>query len=75
MPTDAYHLDETEIDYKQMNNDIFYALIPTVIETKDRIIKYKTLAIFDDDKWFLVYGGQKTIQKQFFWRFILILRE
>ncbi|MCL6229715.1 hypothetical protein [Bartonella bilalgolemii] len=66
LPTDAYHLDETEIDYKQINNDIFYALIPTVIETKDRIIKYKTLAIFDNDKWFLVYGGQKTIQNTIF---------
>ncbi|KEC57017.1 hypothetical protein [Bartonella rochalimae] len=66
LSTDAYHLDEKEIDYQQINNDIFYALIPTVIETKDRIIKYKTLAIFDNGKWFLVYGGQKTIQNTVF---------
>ncbi|ATO57180.1 hypothetical protein [Bartonella sp. 1-1C] len=66
LSTDAYHLDEKEIDYKRINNDIFYALIPTVIETKDRIIKYKTLAIFDNGKWFLVYGGQKTIQNTVF---------
>ncbi len=66
LPADAYHLDETEIDYKQINKDIFYALIPTMIETKDRIIKYKTLAIFDNAKWSLVYGGQKTIQNTIF---------
>ncbi|AQX28202.1 MULTISPECIES: hypothetical protein [unclassified Bartonella] len=66
LPTDAYRLDETEIDYKQINNDTFYALIPTMLETKNRIIKYKTLAIFDNAKWSLVYGGQKTVQNTIF---------
>lgn len=62
----AYHLDETKIDYLQTKNSTFYALIPTTLETKDRILQYKTLAIFDDSKWYLIYGGQKTVQNPVF---------
>ncbi|MFT4359921.1 hypothetical protein ACMX04_04960 [Bartonella bacilliformis] len=64
--TGAYHLDETKIDYLQTKNNSFYALIPTTLETKDRILQYKTLAIFDDNKWYLIYGGQKTVQNPVF---------
>ncbi|EJF80995.1 hypothetical protein [Bartonella doshiae] len=66
LPADAYHLDETKIDYLQTNSGTFYALIPTKLETKDRIIQYKTLAIFDKMRWYLIYGGQKTVQNPVF---------
>ncbi|WP_336279555.1 hypothetical protein [Bartonella sp. CB175] len=66
LPAGSYHLDETNIDYLQTDNGMFYALIPTTLEIKDRIIKYKTLAIFDKMKWYFIYGGQKTIQNSVF---------
>ncbi|EJF78905.1 Uncharacterised protein [Candidatus Bartonella washoeensis] len=66
LPAGAYHLDETDIAYLQTDNGTFYALIPTTLETHDRIIQYKTLAIFDKTQWYLIYGGQKTVQNQVF---------
>ncbi|WP_455480329.1 hypothetical protein V3564_04065 [Bartonella sp. B12(2025)] len=66
LPLDAYHLDETNIDYLQTDNGIFYALIPTTLETKDRVIRYKTLAVFDKTQWYLIYGGQKAVQNPIF---------
>ncbi|MET3559867.1 hypothetical protein ABID39_000545 [Bartonella japonica] len=66
LPAGAYHLDETNIDYLQTDSGAFYALIPTKLEMKDRIIKYKTLAIFDNTRWYLIYGGYKTVQNPVF---------
>ncbi|WP_455481563.1 hypothetical protein V4P56_03460 [Bartonella sp. B35(2025)] len=66
LPAGAYHLDETSIDYLKTASGAFYALIPTKLETKDRVIQYKTLAIFDKTQWYLIYGGQKTVQNPIF---------
>ncbi|GAA5110399.1 hypothetical protein [Bartonella jaculi] len=66
LPTGAYRLDETNIDYLQTDKGTFYALIPTLLEMHDRIIQYKTLAIFDKTQWYLIYGGQKTVQNPVF---------
>ncbi|GAA4662997.1 hypothetical protein [Bartonella pachyuromydis] len=66
LPADAYHLDETNINYLQTANGTFYALIPTILEMEDRIIEYNTLAIFDKMQWYLIYGGQKTVQNPVF---------
>ncbi|WP_336288307.1 MULTISPECIES: hypothetical protein [unclassified Bartonella] len=66
LPAGAYSLGETNINYLQTDNGTFYALIPTTLETKDRIIQYKTLAIFDQTQWYLIYGGQKTIHNPVF---------
>ncbi|WP_208435964.1 hypothetical protein [Bartonella phoceensis] len=66
LPADAYYLDATDIEYSQTDKGTFYALIPTTLETKDRIIEYKTLAIFDKTQWYLIYGGQKTVQNPVF---------
>ncbi|WP_336276570.1 hypothetical protein [Bartonella sp. CB178] len=66
LPAGAYHLDEKNIDYLETGNGTFYALIPTTLETKDLIIQYKTLAIFDKKQWYLIYGGQKTLQNPVF---------
>ncbi|WP_332066237.1 hypothetical protein [Bartonella sp. CB189] len=66
LPDGAFHLDAKNIDYHQTDKGTLYALIPTVLETKDRIIQYKTLAIFDKMQWYLIYGGQKTVQNPVF---------
>ncbi|WP_208434570.1 hypothetical protein [Bartonella taylorii] len=66
LPDGAYLLDETNIDYLQTDKGTFYAFIPTTLEIKDRIIQYKTLAIFDKTQWYLIYGGQKTLQNPVF---------
>ncbi|UNE55138.1 hypothetical protein [Bartonella machadoae] len=66
LPASAYHLDEKNIEYLQTDKGTLYALIQTTLETNDRIIQYKTLAIFDKTQWFLIYGGQKTIQNPVF---------
>lgn len=62
----AYHLDEKNIDYLQTDSGAFYALIPTRLEMKDRTVEYKTLAIFNKMQWYLIYGGQKTVQNPVF---------
>ena len=66
LPAGAYHLDTGKIEYRQTTNGIPYALIPTRVETKDAIIEYPTLAIIDNTKWHLIYGGQKTVQNPVF---------
>ncbi|WP_142416476.1 hypothetical protein [Bartonella massiliensis] len=66
LPSGAYSLDQENIEYLQTDNGTLYALIPTVLEMKDRLIQYKTLAIFDKTQWYLVYGGQKTLQNPVF---------
>ncbi|GAA5102439.1 hypothetical protein GCM10023260_14340 [Bartonella acomydis] len=66
LPADAYRLDEKNIEYLQTDHGAFYALVPTIVERKDRILQYKTLAIFDNAQWYLIYGGQKTVQNPVF---------
>ncbi|WP_254474294.1 hypothetical protein [Bartonella sp. B1098] len=66
LPSGAYCLDKENIEYLQTDNGTLYALIPTILEMKDRIIQYKTLAIFDETQWYLIYGGQKTLQNPVF---------
>ncbi len=66
LPSGAYCLDKENIEYLQTDNGTLYALIPTVLEMKDHIIQYKTLAIFDKNQWYLIYGGQKTLQNPVF---------
>ena len=66
LPAGAYRLDTGKIEYRQTTNGVPYALIPTRVETKDAIIEYPTLAIIDNTKWHLIYGGQKTVQNPVF---------
>lgn len=66
LPSGSYCLDKENIEYLQTDNGTLYALIPTILEMKDRIIRYKTLAIFDKTQWYLIYGGQKTLQNPVF---------
>ncbi|EJF77422.1 hypothetical protein MCO_01337 [Bartonella sp. DB5-6] len=66
LPDGAYRLSEKNIDYLQTDKGTLYALIPTTLEMKDRIMRYKTLAIFDKTQWYLIYGGQKTVQNPVF---------
>ncbi|MBB5074477.1 acetoacetate decarboxylase [Bartonella callosciuri] len=66
LPAGAYHLDETNINYLQTDKGALYALIPTILETKNRIVEYKTLAIFDKTQWYLIYGSQKTVKNPVF---------
>ncbi|MBX4336299.1 hypothetical protein [Bartonella raoultii] len=65
-PSGTYHLDETNVEYQQTDKGSFYALIPTILEAKEHTVLYKTLAIFDENKWYLIYGGQKTVQNPVF---------
>ncbi|WP_297327343.1 hypothetical protein [uncultured Bartonella sp.] len=66
LPAGAYHLDADKIDYRQTSKGIPYALVPTRVETKETIAEYPTLAIIDNTKWHLIYGGQKTVQNPVF---------
>lgn len=66
LPVGAYHLDASKIEYYQTDKGVAYALVPTRVETKDAVIEYQTLAIMDNTKWHLIYGGQKTIQNPVF---------
>lgn len=66
LPAGAYSLDAEKIEYRQTDDGTFYALVPTRVETTDTIAEYQTLAIFDNTKWHLIYGGQKTIQNPVF---------
>lgn len=66
LPAGAYQLDGEKIEYKQTDNGVPYALVATHVETKDAVIEYQTLAIMDNTKWHLIYGGQKTVQNPVF---------
>lgn len=66
LPANAYHLDGDKIEYRQTSKGVPYALVPTRIETKETIAQYPTLAILDNTKWHLIYGGQRTVQNPVF---------
>jgi len=44
----------------------FYALFPTRVETAKGVSEFMTLVLYDDTKWHLIYGGQKTVQNPVF---------
>ncbi|UXN02360.1 MULTISPECIES: hypothetical protein [unclassified Bartonella] len=62
----GYQLDGDKIEYKETADGTFYALIPTRFETSQAVIESQTLAIFDNTKWHIVLGGQKTVQNPVF---------
>lgn len=62
----GYKLDGDKIEYKETSDGTFYALIPTRFETKESVVQSQTLAIFDNTKWHIVLGGQKTVQNPVF---------
>lgn len=66
MAAGGYQLDSKAIRYGEAKNGAFYALVPTRIETKNAIMAFMTLALYDNTKWHLIYGGQKTIQNPVF---------
>jgi len=62
----GYTLDASAIHYGETKDGTFYALVPTRVETGDSISAFMTLALYDNTKWHLIYGGQKTIQNPVF---------
>jgi len=62
----GYILDSANIRYEQTKEGAFYALVPTRVETKDSIAEFMTLALYDGEAWYLIYGGQKTVQNTVF---------
>lgn len=62
----AYRLDAAGIQYAETKDGTPYALVPTRIETDSNIVEFMTLALYDNTKWHLVYGGQKTVQNPVF---------
>lgn len=62
----GYKLDYAHIDYKETSGDSIYALIPMRIETPNEVIQSTALAVYDNLRWNIVLGGQKTIQNPIF---------
>ena len=66
MIPNGYKLDGENIEYKETGDGTFYALIPTRIETPNEVVESTTLAIFDNTKWHIILGGQRTVQNPVF---------
>lgn len=64
--TGGYALDDGAIQYSETKDGTFYAMVPTRVETDTNVMEYMTLALYDQDKWHLIYGGQKTMQNSIF---------
>lgn len=62
----GYWLDSGNIHYAAARGGIVYALVPTRVETDKIVTEFMTLAIYDNTKWHLIYGGQKTVQNPVF---------
>jgi len=62
----SYVLDTRDIDYHQASDGTFYALIAAQMETTSDITHLKTLALYENTKWYVIHGGQKTIQNPVF---------
>jgi len=58
----GYKFDSTHIDYHQATDGTFYALVSTQVKMQTATINFKTLALYEDTKWYLIHGGQKTVQ-------------
>lgn len=63
---DGYRLDAAAIEYAETKDGTLYALVPTRVKTDKNITEFMTLALYDNTKWHLIYGGQKTIQNSVF---------
>jgi len=61
-----YHFNVAAIAYHQTKTGDFYALVPTKIETRDIVGEFQTLAVYDQGRWYLIQGGQKTVQNPVF---------
>jgi len=62
----GYRLDGHAIHYAATPDGRFYALVPTRVETDKAVMEFMTPAIYDNTKWHLIYGGQKTMQNPVF---------
>jgi len=62
----GYVFDMHDIDYHQASDGTFYALITARMETQHEISHLKTLALYENTKWYVIHGGQKTIQNSIF---------
>jgi len=60
-----YRFDAQTISYHETKTGEFYALVPTRVEMQDNIHLFQTLAIYENG-WYLVQGGQKTVQNPAF---------
>jgi len=63
---EKYHFDGDLISYHETKSGSFYALVPTYMEMQDTIREFKTLALYDESHWYLIQGGQKTVQNPVF---------
>lgn len=62
----GYVLEAADIRYCKADDGAFYALVPTRVETDKTVTEFMTLALYDNTKWHLIYGGQKTVQNPVF---------
>ncbi len=65
-PTVHYILSENNIHYDKTSDGQIFALIPTNIEDDKKIIHKQSLAIYENNNWYIIYGGAQTVQNQLF---------
>lgn len=61
-----YSLKFDKIQYNITSSGLTYALITTVKENKRLKVESQTLAIFENAKWHLIYGGARAVQNPAF---------
>jgi len=62
----SYHFNHDIIAYHETKTGDFYALVPTEVKMRDAIREFQTLAVYDGGSWYLIQGGQKTVQNSVF---------
>ncbi|WJW79795.1 hypothetical protein [Bartonella sp. TP] len=62
----TYSLKSNDIQYNIASNGQAYALITTVKENKRLKVESQTLAIFENARWHLIYGGARAVQNPAF---------
>lgn len=65
-PTVHYTLSENTIYYDKTSDGQIFALIPTNIEDSKKTIHKQSLAIYENNNWYVIYGGAQAVQNQLF---------
>lgn len=57
-----YSLTKKDIEYGKTSDGQIYAIIPTITENKENIIHSQILALYENNNWYIIYGGVKAAQ-------------
>lgn len=57
-----YSLNQKNVKISKTSDGQIFAIIPTIIENNKNIIHKQTLALYENNHWYIIYGGVQPAQ-------------